>query len=402
MTALICHGQGPYTALLSNGDTLTGKTYYTRGDTFGLPGTAKVLAKDVVLFWTPKERWTFTYPGGRMRKIKQEADDPCSRGSITAIRCEEHPTTFDSLPVPAAWKQEQGMLDCYRTKLQELNVRVDENGDRRRKAAPVPIILADHLVHLRNGDSLTVGSAFYTKADSLCWMGGGRMHKDRVLWMRSKDRRMLMVDRNNTLITMPADIAVDSACGKGRILTLIYERSTRSEEAINAASADLLHSIGIAACFSRPVKEGKRTVTDPLKRRSFASLSIGYGGLHGLFGLNGVIGPNGSGLSIGLGGANGGLGYSIGVQFAVKKIFFVNASYGILERGAIGNYVSMREYTTEGYILGTGLMIHFDKAERTFLQLGFTYAGGGTRPLPFGGREKVGGPGFDGGIGFRF
>lgn len=408
---LTCTAQGPYTALLSNGDTLRGKEYFLKGDTLGFRGGARVAARDVALFWSPKERWTFTYPAGRMKKVLEEGSRPCTLGRITALRCADHPIAFDSLPVPPHWRSEPQFLACYLADLKDRGTTAAQNGDRSAVIVP----RADHMIFLRNGDSLAVETTFYSKPDSLCWMGGGRMHKDRVFWVRTKDRLLLMVDRSNSLVPVPAGSDLQSACGKGKLLTRIYERSPRPDSLILRTNQELLTDPAVVQCFTPPtrknVRPGTGTYTDTSKSvftdhaqkgfRSYLSTSAGMGALHGGWGLHTVIGPNGTGLSFGAGGM-GAPFYSVGAQLAVKRIFYVNASYGTLEVGAFGAGNVERTYRTNGYILGAGFMFGPTKVPRIFLQVGMAYSGGASRPSPFGVREKIGGASAAFALGYRF
>ena len=180
LCAGVANAQGPFSILISTGDTITAKEYYTKGDTLGLTGTARVAKNDVVLFWTKRERWTFTYPAGRMVKIKEDDSDPCVIGRVCAARFAECPIPYDSLPMPDAWKTDSAFLTCYRNALLDRGITSEENGDRVIEAGSngfegtggIGVGEPNQLI-LRTGDTLFITKDFYGIKDTLlCWYGG--------------------------------------------------------------------------------------------------------------------------------------------------------------------------------------------------------------------------------------
>ncbi len=193
----ISHGQGPYTALLINGDTIRGKEYYTRRDSLGFIGGSKVPLKDVVLFWTPKERWTFTHPEGRRERFHEQLTDPCARATLARLRNSQRLTPFDSLPIPTAWRSDTLMRGCYETWLMEQPILFDDDegevvSEAYRALKQVCLdgsggvaIGAPSLIIFLSGDTLSLKKEFHHKEGELCWYGGGCISVDTILLLRT-------------------------------------------------------------------------------------------------------------------------------------------------------------------------------------------------------------------------
>lgn len=196
-SANFCNAQGPYSILLETGDTVVTPTYFTKVDSLGFKGGV-VAKKDVVLFWTPKERWTFTHPKGKMVKVREKGSDPCVSGRIAAERFADNNMEFDSLPMPASWKMDSVFLTCYRSALLDRNIITEESGDRflpeqsedqpgeyfQRGRGAVAIGQPNQLIRV-NGDTLFIKKDFYHKDSLLCWYGGSCIPERELLLLRT-------------------------------------------------------------------------------------------------------------------------------------------------------------------------------------------------------------------------
>lgn len=217
--------QGPYSILLETGDTIVVSEYYTKVDSFGYHGGI-VAKKDVVLFWTPRERWTFTDPKGKMVKIKEEVNDPCAFGHVCATRFAENLTSFDSLPIPDAWRSDT-MLTCFREQLIAKGVQTEENGDR----VIVPTVDEEKLaqdnggvaqgeanqVILRTGDTLFIKQDMYVTDTMLCWFGGGRRPHSEVLLLRNARGQFIFPARGKGKTRLDPPVRDLSMTSLGRI-----------------------------------------------------------------------------------------------------------------------------------------------------------------------------------------
>jgi hypothetical protein len=242
-TALLMLGglraQGPYSVLLATGDTIVAKEYYTRGDTLGLTGIARAAKKDVLLFWTRKERWTFTHPAGRMVKVREAGTGPCVLGHLCAVRFEEFITPFDSLPVPESWLQDSMLLVCYRDGLAGKGIITEDNGDRI--AAPSDMgdgtsglaskggvaIGEPSLLIKRSGDTLSLKKEFYCKDSLLCWYGGDCLPANEVLLLKTVKGQFFFPFRKKGKARLDPPVPNMSHQSLGRIYANILFASCR-------------------------------------------------------------------------------------------------------------------------------------------------------------------------------
>lgn len=197
LTASMANAQGPYSVLLVSGDTLTGKEYFIKGDTLGIRGGQRAALKDVVLLWTPKERWTFTYPEGRRERLKEELTGSCARSSLARLRNSDRLTPFDSLPIPSTWRSDTSLRTCYEGWLMEQPIFFDdepgaamtEEYQALRKvtmdeSGGVAIGAPSEIIFL-SGDTLLLKKEFHEKEGLLCWYGGGCLSVDTILLFRN-------------------------------------------------------------------------------------------------------------------------------------------------------------------------------------------------------------------------
>jgi hypothetical protein len=248
------------------------------------------------------------------------------------------------------------------------------------------------MVYLRSGDSLEVHADLFPKKDTLCWLGGGRLPKDNVLAFRIGEKQWVMNDRTNGLLRVRPTKDVRQPCDRGELLTMVYKGSKTAHSAINATNAQLLQDPNVRACFMLPKQ----------KEPSYVSIGAGAGPGHGMLGLRTVLGPNGSGLTLGLGNLENQFCFSAGLQLLLSNAFYLNASYGTYEVGSISRSsgLTAKKYKVDGYNFFMGFTPHFGAKKKFFIEAGIGYSGGGTAPGPFG-NVKSQGVGFDGGIGYQ-
>lgn len=217
--------QGPYSILLETGDTIRTKEYYTKIDSFGYQGGI-VAKRDVVLFWTPRERWTFTNPRGKMVKIKEEVNAPCAFGHVCATRFAENTIPFDSLPIPDEWRSD-AMLTCFREQLLGQGVETEENGDRVTVATGDGVKIpedngrvaqgeADQVI-LRTGDTLFIKKDMYATDSTLCWFGGGCRRGSEILLLRNARGQFIFPVRRKGKVRLDPPVRDMSIASKGRL-----------------------------------------------------------------------------------------------------------------------------------------------------------------------------------------
>ncbi|MFT3884956.1 MAG: hypothetical protein QM724_05855 [Flavobacteriales bacterium] len=187
--ALFASAQGPYSVLLASGDSLTGKEYYFKGDSLGIVGARKVACRDILLFQSRREKWTFTAMDGTQVKLKGEGVDSCARGYACAERYAASGMPFDLLPMPESWRNDPLLLDCYRDRLEEHGILTDENGDRDTRVVMgghggVAPGHRDEVIKL-TGDTICLDHYTYHKDSLLCWYNGPCMPIADILLIRT-------------------------------------------------------------------------------------------------------------------------------------------------------------------------------------------------------------------------
>jgi hypothetical protein len=227
LTSLAAQAQGPYSILLETGDTVVTPTYYTKIDSLGYKGGI-VAKKDAVLFWTPRERWTFTYPAGRMVKIREKGSSGCVLGRVCAQRFEDYAAEFDSLTIPATWIGDTALVRCYREALAGKGIPTNESGDRA--SGPDDGMMAEgegghggtmpgepRQVILRTGDTLFVTKDMYSTDTTVCWFGGGRKHRSDVLLWRSERGQFFFPAAEKGKSRLKKPVPDMSPASKGRL-----------------------------------------------------------------------------------------------------------------------------------------------------------------------------------------
>lgn len=377
--------------------------------------SGRIAKRDVLFVTMDKKDYVYNSLTGEKTRVKlKESCRACRAGRAYAAKYAGSGLELEGFrpPVPARLLGDTLFIKFFRREMYDRDVPVDADGHlRKAQAEPKDTaraqkevlgtarkaLLDRHVVYLRNGDSLEVNADFFPKKDTLCWFGGGRLPKDDVLAFQTGNDQWVLTDKSSSLAKVRPAKNVHEPCAKGELLTLIYDGSKTTDARINQVNSGLLQDPNVRACFLMPERAG-----DPDKRRSFVSLGIGAGPGHGMLGVRTVVGPDGSGLALGLGTLDGQLCYSAGLQVLLGHVLYLNGSYGTYQVGAISNGPGQaeRKYSTEGYNIFMGVAPRIGKEKKFFLEVGVGYSGGGSAPGPFG-TQPTSGVGFDVGLGFQ-
>lgn len=376
--------------------------------------SGRIAKRDVLFVTMDKKDYVYNAVTGEQTRVKlKESCRACRSGRAHAAKYAGSGLDPEQFVPPLTPKMlaDTLFIRFYRDELDDRGFRTDKQGHLERevitpsiaepepnqsKAARLPKASPElNTVYLRNGDSLSVNTQFYVKGDTLCWFGGGRFPKDQVMFVRANGHRMFIPDRGGGMVRMKPEDPYVTACDKGALLGRIYEGSRKPAAQVRATNSSLLADPAVNACFNYMEARAEE------ESRTYVQVGIGAGPDHGLIGLKTVFGPNGSGLLVGLGTADGNFCYTAGAQVAVGA-WFLNVAYGTYAVGAISSgFGNERRYTVEGFNAFSGGMIPLEKKKRVLLELAIGYSGGGSQPSRFGGTEQVGGVGFDAGLAFR-
>lgn len=221
--------QANYLVVLENGDTLSSKKGFKKGDALDLT-TGPVPVRDVVFVEHNTERWTYRLSD------EQKMPLPFCRDTISAFACAyavKHgpDKMLGEFPmVDPNWASDPRFIACWRTALLDQWVRTDVQGRPLPHDTVRPFKSEELSVILRNGDTLMVGkNNFFMKGDTLCWFGGGRLHKDQVLLLRSKKGLQIIQDRNDHIAKFEQPIPDLSPASRGVIYGHIYGGTTLSD-----------------------------------------------------------------------------------------------------------------------------------------------------------------------------
>lgn len=181
---LLCSAD--YFVVRESGDTARSNRGSKYGSVFHLKAE-DIPVSDIVFVENNGKRWTY-------RVITEDRLDlPMCRDTIAAFACAyaaKYGATraLGEFPmIKPDWASDPRFIACYRTALLDQWIRTDERGRPLANDTIRPTKDDRLWVIKRNGDTVMVGkNNFFMKGDTLCWFGGGRMHRDDVLLLHSK------------------------------------------------------------------------------------------------------------------------------------------------------------------------------------------------------------------------
>jgi hypothetical protein len=109
---------------------------------------------------------------------------------------------------------------------------------------------------------------------------------------------------------------------------------------------------------------------------TYLNMGLGYGANYGVIGTKTVVGPNNSGLMLGLGTTTEGLlGFQLGAQISSGP-FFLNVGYGVLGTHYVNELYTFqkKKENYHGVSFMLGIMTKLDKAKRLFFELGIGHS----------------------------
>lgn len=220
-----------YLVVLERGDTIVSKRAYTRSTTLSL-SNGQVPLSDILLVEQigHDKRWTFRASDRKKMPL------PICKDKVAIFACayaakygaDKPLGTFPMLE--PAWASDPLFIACYRTALLDQWIRTDVQGGPLPNDTIRSFESEEISVILRTGGTLAIGkNNFFMKGDTLCWFGGGRLHKDQVLLLRSKKGLQVIKDWNNHIQKFRSPIPDLSPASRGVVYAYIHGAVTASD-----------------------------------------------------------------------------------------------------------------------------------------------------------------------------
>lgn len=218
-----------YLILLEKGDSIVTKSIYTHRTTLSV-NHGEIPLGDIVLMERRDMRWTYRSSDGKKIPLPLCKDRTAIFACAYAAKhgADKPLGTFPMLE--PAWTTDPLFIASYRTALLDQWIRTDIHGNPLPNDTIRPLESEELSVILRTGDTLIVGkNNFFMKKDTLCWFGGGRLHKDQVLLLRSKKGLQLIQDWNGHIAKFDQPIPDLSPASRGVIYAHTYVTTTASD-----------------------------------------------------------------------------------------------------------------------------------------------------------------------------
>ena len=139
----------------------------------------------------------------------------------------------------------------------------EEQNDRNQQTPAVELLANDLSVPLpyngnmivkRSGDTLRVEKDFYPKKDTLCWFGGGRMHRDDVLLVIDRHGQRVFRQRDNQLVELDETVVDRSPCSQAIVLANIHDGSAVAGTEMKGVDQGMIATSAFSACYGTEQK----------------------------------------------------------------------------------------------------------------------------------------------------
>jgi hypothetical protein len=125
-------------------------------------------------------------------------------------------------------------------RIPEVHVRADALSDEQPKKTTSGNLSSSNMVITRAGDTLRVGKDFFAKGDTLCWFGGGRLHRDEVLLIIDRHGQSVFSGTERRIVELDVPVIDRSTCSMAIILANIYPGASVSSEAMKGIDQRLI------------------------------------------------------------------------------------------------------------------------------------------------------------------
>jgi len=138
-----------------------------------------------------------------------------------------------------------------------------EQNDRNQQTPEVELLANElsvampyngNMIVKRSGDTLRVEKDFYPKKDTLCWYGGGRMHRDDVLLVIDRHGQRVFRQRDNQLVELDESVVDRSPCSQAIVLANIHDGSAVAGTEMKGVDQGMIATSVFSSCYGAEQK----------------------------------------------------------------------------------------------------------------------------------------------------